>query len=211
LTVEGDAYRYLFKVRRFRREDPLPLRNLYAGDDRLYFYSVESLDRRRAMLALESSRVLPVRPKRPLHLGWCLVDPKTVEKSLPTLNEIGVGQITFIRCKRSQQNFRLETERLKRILINSCQQCGRSDLMGLEFAEELKSFVHRSPDSVLLDFSGMPLECGERIETLVIGPEGGIDDEERMLFASGRVRGLETPMILRSESAAVAAAARLIL
>ncbi|WP_456393865.1 16S rRNA (uracil(1498)-N(3))-methyltransferase [Nitratifractor sp.] len=211
LRVEGDAYRYLFKVRRFRREDPLPLRNLYAGDDRIYFYSVESLDRRRATLVLESSRVFPVRPKRPLHLGWCLVDPKTVEKSLPALNELGVSKITFIRCKRSQHNFRLETERLERILINSCQQCGRSDLMALEFTEELKSFVHRSPDSVLLDFSGKPLECGEGIETLVVGPEGGIDDEERALFEPGRLRGLETPMILRSESAAVAAAARLLL
>ena len=209
LEVEGEAYRYLFKVRRFHREDPLPLRNL--RDDRLYTYRVGSLDRRRAELLLESSREFPLLPRRSFHLGWCLVDPKTIEKSLPTLNELGVGRITFIACARTQRNFTPDFERLRRILVNSSQQCGRSRLMELGEAESLEAFISRHPESLLLDFSGNPLECGGPVSTLVVGCEGGMTEEERALFAPERIVGFDTPLILRSESAACAAAARILL
>jgi len=209
LEVEGESYRYLFKVRRFRREDPLPLRNL--RDDRLYTYRVDRLDRRRAILSLEESREFPVLPPRRLHLGWCIIDPKVIERTLPTLNEIGVEKITFIRCERSQRNFTPDFDRLKRILINSSQQCGRSRLMKLGEAESMEIFLHAHPEALLLDFSPDPLPCGEGIETVVIGCEGGITPEERSLFSSEKIRGLETPLILRSESAACAAAVRVLL
>ena len=209
LEVEGERYRYLFKVRRFHREDPLPLRNM--RDDRLYTYRVERLDRRRAWLRLESSRELPLLPPRFLHLGWCVVDPKTVEKSLPSLNEIGVAKITFIHCVRSQRNFRPDLERLERILVNSSQQCGRSRMMELALCESLEHFMEAEPDCRLLDFSPRPLICGEGIETLVVGCEGGMSEEERALFDPERIVGFETPLVLRSESAACAAASRLIL
>jgi 16S rRNA (uracil1498-N3)-methyltransferase len=209
LTVEGESYRYLFKVRRFRREDPLPLRNL--RDEMLYTYRVEALDRRRASLVLENGEVLPVLPRRFLHLGWCIVDPKTIEKSLPTLNEIGVGKITFISCERSQRNFIPDFDRLHRILVNSSQQCGRSALMELERSEDLAAFLSKYPEALLLDFSSRSLACDGTVETLVIGCEGGISEEERRLFPPERVVGLETPLVLRSESAACSAAARLLL
>ena len=209
LEVEGEAYRYLFKVRRFHRDDPLPLRNL--RDQKLYIYRVESLDRRRALLRLESSGEMPVEPRRFFHLGWCIVDPKTIEKTLPSLNEVGVGKITFIRCERSQRNFRPDRERLQRILVNSSQQCGRSSLMEIAFSDSLRDFAEEHPQSLLLDFSEEFLGCDEGIETIVVGCEGGWTDEERRLFSESRIVGLDTPLILRSESAAVAAASRVLL
>jgi len=209
LDVEGERYRYLFKVRRFHRDDPLSLRNL--SDDRLFIYRVDQLDRRRATLRLESEREVPILPSGYLHLGWCIIDPKMIEKSLPTLNEIGVGRITFIRCERSQHSFRPDPERLRRILINSSQQCGRSRLMDVDFCETLEAFLAKYPEAHLLDFSERSLECGAPVETLVIGCEGGITEAERELFDPERILGLGTPLILRSESAACAAASRLLL
>jgi len=209
LEVEGERYRYLFKVRRFHRDDPLPLRNL--SDDRLYTYRVEDLDRRRAFLTLESFRDFPVLPPRALHLGWCVIDPRTIEKSLPALNEIGVTRITFIQCRRSQRNFHPDFERLERILVNSSQQCGRSRLMELGFSESLAGFFHDHPRSLLLDFSEKALGCDMETETLVVGCEGGFQEEERSLFPPERIVGLGTSLILRSESAACAAAARVLL
>ncbi len=210
LRIEGEAYRYLFKVRRLRAEDPIDLRNLQ--DERLYTYRVVSLDRRRAELSLVESRELRIAPRRFLHLGWCLIDPKHLEKALPSLNEIGVGKITLIGCERSQRNFRPDFERLHRILVNSSQQCGRSVMMELAEAESLESFVKAYPQSRLLDFCRQRMECGDReIETLVIGCEGGVSSEERALFGEERIVGFGSDLILRSESAACAAAARLLL
>jgi len=209
LEVDGERYRYLFKVRRFHRDDPLPLRNL--RDDRLYIYRVERLDRRRARLRLESSQNLQLLPGRFFHLGWCIVDPKTIEKTLPALNEIGVSKITFIHCARSQRHFSPDLERLQRILVNSSQQCGRSRLMELDLCESLEDFLEAEPGCRLLDFSSRPLTCGEGIETLVVGCEGGMTEEERALFGPDRIVGLATPLVLRSESAACAAASRIIL
>ncbi len=210
LELEGDAYRYLFKVRRLHADSPLHLRNL--TDDLLYTYRTETLDRRRAYLRLESEQSLRIAPERRLHLGWCQIDPKTVEKALPALNEIGVSQITFFPCERSQRSFRPDFERLHRILINSSQQCGRSVLMELREAESLEAFLAEVPEAMLLDFSSRSLACdGGEALTLVVGCEGGLTETERKRFAEERIVGLATPMILRSESAACAAAARFLL
>ncbi|ADV47101.1 16S rRNA (uracil(1498)-N(3))-methyltransferase [Nitratifractor salsuginis] len=211
LLLEGESYRYLFKVRRLRSEDPLHLRNM--RDDCLYTYRTETLDRRRARIALVSCRDLKIVLNRKLHLGWCQIDPRNVEKTLPALNEMGVFGITFVRCERSQRQFEPDFERLERILINSSQQCGRSELMRLETAESLEAFLERHPEAMLLDFSDRRLPCGgdwtER--SIVVGCEGGFTPEERALFSEERIFGLETPTILRSETAVCAAAARLLL
>ncbi|XPV54809.1 MAG: hypothetical protein ACNI3H_07545 [Halarcobacter ebronensis] len=55
-------------------------------------------------------------------MAWCIVDPKTIEKELPYLNELGVRKITFISCDYSQKNFKLNFEKLEKILVNSSSQ-----------------------------------------------------------------------------------------
>jgi len=126
LTLQGDEHRYIFKVRRHREGEVVALRNLI--DEHIYFYKIVSLSKKEAELSLESSKNLTVVAKKKLHLAWCVIDPKSVEKVLPTLNEMGVDAITFIYCERSQKSFKVDFKRLKKILLNSSQQCGRSSL-----------------------------------------------------------------------------------
>ena len=210
LTLEGEAHRYLFKVRRHRAGDPVDLR---AGDDDiLYRYRITNLDRKTARLTLEKQNILPIAAKKILHIGWCQIDPKPIEKVLPMLNETGVASITFFPCARSQNNFKPDFARMEKILLNSSQQCGRSRGMRLELAESLGAFLAASPEAYLLHFARQPLPCDLPAPlTIVIGPEGGLTEEEAALFSPERIVGLGTPMILRSESAAVAAAARILL
>ena len=210
VILEGDPYRYLFKVRRFRIDETIVMRNMQDGI--AYGYRITSIDRRRATLVLESRKSYDVVPKRRLHLGWCVVDPKTVEKALPALNEIGVGKITFIDCRYSQRHFKIDERRLKTILINSSQQCGRTRLMEFAHCSDLASFIDAHPEAYLLDFADEPLRTHrQRIETLVIGSEGGLSDEERGLFPKERIVGLDSRLILRSETAACASASILLL
>ncbi len=145
-------------------------------------------------------------PDRPLHLGWCVVDPKTIEKTLPMLNELGVGKISFVYCARSQKNFRLDFDRFTRILINSSQQCGRSRLMALERFDTLDDYLRAYPDSAVLDFGGEPLPCERSFASILVGCEGGFSGDERKKFGDRPIYGLRTPLILRSETAAVTVA-----
>ena len=210
IELSGDEYRYLFKVRRFKVGSKVAIRNL--KDNLLYTYLITLVNRNRAYLRLVEAKEFIVAPKRYLHLGWCIIEPKVIEKTLPALNEIGVSKITFIECQRSQRNFKIDFKRLERILINSSQQCGRSQMLELDLSGSLREFLDKNPDSFLLDFSSKKLECNkEEIKTLIIGCEGGFSKEERALFDDKTIFGFDTQTVLRSENATISASARLLL
>lgn len=209
LTLIGDEHRYIFKVRRHKVEDMLYLRNL--EDGLLHRYLITHIDKRSAILELQDSQTVEVKAKRSLHIGWCIIDPKNIEKVLPSLNEMGVEKITFIYCKRSQKSFKVDFKRLEKILLNSSQQSGRSQLMQLEVADDLEHFLTLYPNSKMLNFSENSIESQEEIETIVIGCEGGFHEEEVALFDKGDIFGFDTPLVLKSESAVCAVASKLLL
>ena len=209
LTLLGDEHRYIFKVRRHKVEDTLYLRNL--EDGLLYRYLITYLDKRSVILELKESQTLEVKAKVPLHIGWCVIDPKSIEKVLPSLNEMGVAKITFIYCARSQKSFKPDFKRWEKILLNSSQQSGRSVMMEMEMAESLETFMTENPQSYLLNFSENVLSSELSIDTIVIGCEGGVTEDEVALFAPNRVIGFDTPLVLKSESAVCAVASKILL
>lgn len=209
LQLSGDPHRYLFRIRRQRAGETIRLRNL--NDQILYSYHIEYLDKKTALLQKVEQRELRIEAKQQLHIGWCLIDPKSIEKVLPTLNEMGVKKITFIYCRRSQNSFHIDFDRFEKILLNSSQQCGRSTMMILSEAETLALFVQENPASWMLNFSENLLdENRQQIETLLVGAEGGFSDEECGLIASEKIVGLDTPLILKSESAVCAIASKIL-
>lgn len=205
LVISGEEYKYLIKVRRhivgdlivFRHRDTLSI---------AHYYRLEKTDGRNAYFIHESSLNSPCEALKKLHIGWCIVDPKTIEKTLPMLMELGVSKITFIHCKRSQRNFRLDFERFNRIMESAMMQCGRTSFIELSEIPALSTFLNVNPEAIVLDFGGEALDKNENFETVVIGCEGGFDDNERKSCNLHRIRHFNLPMILRSETAAVAIA-----
>ncbi len=209
VVISGEEYKYLIKVRRHKAGDLICFRNKQDLSQE-YRYRLDRSDGKNGYLHLESQRVsLSENPKK-LHIGWCLVDPKTIEKTLPMLCELGVAQITFIHCHRSQRNFKLDFERFERIMESSIMQCGRTSLIQLRESPSLSTFLKEHPETYILDFGGEILGNDEVVETVVIGCEGGFDDSERKGFNNHPIRLFASPMILRSETAAVAIASRLL-
>lgn len=209
LLLKGDEHRYIFKVRRHREGEIIALRNLV--DERIYFYKITSLDKKEAHLLLEKSEILSVKAKKNLHIGWCVIDPKSVEKVLSTLNEMGVETITFIYCSRSQKSFKPDFKRLEKILLNSSQQCGRSSLLKLSIMNSLEEFLSENPKTVMMNFSEQILNENSDVATILIGCEGGFTTDEVALFKAKSIMGLDTPLILKSESAVCAVASKLLL
>lgn len=205
LQISGDDYKYIIKVRRHKSGDLIGIRSKTRLSEE-YRYRLERTDGKNAYFTLESHRNAPCESLHKLHIGWCLVDPKTIEKTLPMLCELGVYKITFIRCRRSQSNFRLDFERFERIMESSMMQSGRTSVILLEESPSLNTFLKLHPQAAILDFGGDVLNPLEPIETVVIGCEGGFDEGERKLFKDHPVRSFSSPMVLRSETAAIAIA-----
>ncbi|QKF80960.1 16S rRNA (uracil(1498)-N(3))-methyltransferase [Halarcobacter ebronensis] len=209
LEIDGDLYKYLIKARRHKVGDIIPFRNL--NDNFIYYYELSFIDRKKADFKLKSNEEKVVENSKKLHLGWCMVDPKTVEKVIASLNELGVDKITFIYCEYSQKNFKINIEKLEKILINSSSQCGRSSIIKLEICNSLKEFLKQNPDSFMLDFSLNHIDTKiDEVKTLVIGCEGGFSKNERKGFLDEKVVGFNSNLILRSETAVVSVSSKIL-
>jgi 16S rRNA (uracil1498-N3)-methyltransferase len=203
MIITGDNYKYLFKVRRLKVNDEVNITNF---NGIIYKYKITNISKKEAEIFKIDEFEIKQKLK-PFHLGWCKIDTKNIEKVLPTLNEIGVTKITFIECDRSQRNFKIKLDRIEKILINSNQQCGRVEMMKIEFCESLDKFLENNPNAKVLDFGGEKIS--EYFQTAVVGCEGGFSDRERKLFKNKY--SFDTNLILRSESAVVAVASKVLL
>ncbi len=204
LLLSGETHKYLFKVRRFDVGKVITFRNLQ--DTTLYQYQIESISKKEAVLIMIESYHDTQQRDKYLHILWCIIDTKVIEKTLPMLNQLGICKITFLYCDRSQKNFKLDLERMKKILINSCQQSGRGDLMELEVLDSLEVAMQKYQDFSVLDFGGEGKM--QNTTSIMIGCEGGFSESEREKLSTRRKIGINSAIILKSETAAVTFAAK---
>ncbi len=211
LLLTGESYHYLFRVRRLKVGEIIRLKNL--KDEFLYLYRVESISKKEAVLHLEEKVTQKiVKNSKKLHILWCIIDTKTIQKSLPMLNQIGVWKISFIYCQRSQKNFKIDIGRLKKILINSNQQCNRAEIMEIEILSSLEDAVKIYNNFTVLDFGGQEIDLTiDNISSILIGCEGGFTQSEQNLLQNYPKVSFKTNQILKSETATIAIASKLIL
>ena len=198
---------HIFKVRRVAVGTKLDFANL--SDGKIYTYEINDINKKEANLTLISKKETKVISTCNIHIGWCIVDPKIVEKNIAMLNEMGVEKITFVYAHFSQNSYKIDEKRLKRILVNSCEQSGRVNLMEIEVLKSIEEYLEMYPKSIVIDFSKNFLRGDEKIESFLVGPEGGFSQEERDLFTCKDIFGLKSPHILRSETAVVGACAKI--
>jgi len=85
-------------------------------------------------------------------------------------------------------------------------------MMILEQAENMAAFLQENPESWMVNFSDKLLgDNRKHIGTLLVGAEGGFSDEECDLIDKDKIIGLDTPLILKSESAACAVASKVLI
>ncbi|CZE50398.1 16S rRNA (uracil(1498)-N(3))-methyltransferase [Campylobacter geochelonis] len=205
IVVENEQFNHL-KARRAKLSERIDVRNLKDGFN--YIYEIREIGRKSANLELIfKNSVAEIEHK--LSLAWAVVEPSVIEKTLPMLNEMGVFKLIFVYCDFSQKNIKLDLDRFERILIASSQQCGRNSLLQIEVLKDSKEFFDKFSQISLIDFGGKNLANATLDEIFFIGPEGGFSQEERELF--NKSYGLNSPYILRSNSAIVAIASKMLL
>jgi 16S rRNA (uracil1498-N3)-methyltransferase len=210
LHVRGELHKYLIKVRRHCEGDEINFRSR-ENIEILHRYKINLTEPRSAELSLISSEAHEVKSARVLHVGWCIIDTNSIEKVLPSLCEIGVERVSFISCERSQKNIKLDFKRFQRIIEASMQQCGRSSYIEFDTYKNVDEFIAKFPDLSVFDFCDEILHDYSDIKTVLVGCEGGFSEREKEFLSSLKRFRLDTPMVLRSESAVLAIASKIVL
>ena len=119
------------------------------------------------------------------------------------LAELGVGSFIPVRFARSVAELgEAKRRRLEKIAVAAAKQSGAPVM-----AIETERSVEKLPEDAWLASPDAPAGLQPGAGTVVVGPEGGLTPEEEERFAR---RGSLGPTLLRIETAAVAAAARLL-
>lgn len=142
-------------------------------------------------------------------------EPVRVEWAVEKGTECGAAAFVLLAAARSQRAhvaaLRSRLARLSRIAAEAAKQCDRTIVPEIEGPETTGDFLRRWKGRILLAHPGAPALVKTAVDpsgrvALAIGPEGGFDPSEVLLFEeAGSLSFSLGPRILRLETAVVAA------
>ncbi len=216
LTLGDAEAKYLGRVLRMRNGDGL---GVFNGEDGEFEATVESITKNSVTVQLGAPRDTITESPLKVHLvqgvsrgermDW-VVQKATelgVKRLSPVLTEYGVVRLDESRAEKRREHW-------QKIAISACEQSHRVRPPLIDVPVPLKTFFGNSTrdsdvELVLTPGARQPLVGVERPETkvcLLIGPEGGLSDNEYDdAHAAGFTAVSLGPRVLRTETAAVAA------
>ena len=214
-SLTGDRHHHVARVLRLKAGDRLTVFDGNGGE-----YSAIIEDVRRASTTLATGEFRDVERESPLHirLAQGIGRGERTDFAIQKAVELGVASIVPLLTTRGV--VRLDARRAERrrahwqgIIVHACQQCGRNRLPPVHPVVAFEEWLQDHRDDglgVMLDSTaGRSLEQVEYqagIITVLVGPEGGLDDRERDAAYGAGFQGARLgPRVLRTETAAIAA------
>jgi 16S rRNA (uracil1498-N3)-methyltransferase len=148
-------------------------------------------------------------PPAPLVLGLGILHTSAFDWAIEKATELGATTVVPVISDLVQGGRHgARVERWRRIAAAAVAQCGRSRAPTVSEPQHLADFIAAARGSRLIaDPAAAPpewLEVGGNGMTLLVGPEGGFTDEERVAILASGFAGLPLgPRILRAETAAI--------
>jgi len=214
VKLDESTCRYINQVLRLRAGHTLTLFDGSGSD-----YEAELTTNRRGSCTLtivrEISREPP--PQLCLHLGIGISRGERMDFAIQKSVELGINAITPLLTQRSM--VKLKADRQEKRLVHwlgvirsTCEQSGRSLLPQLNPPAGLSDWLDVHPGGLMLHHGAnetlatRPAPEGEL--NLLIGPEGGLDEHERLLAVARGFTGVRLgPRVMRTETAPIAALA----
>jgi len=217
LVLDAEQSHHVAQVLRLRAGDPL---ELFDGKGRARDASVVVADRSGTSVRAGAERSELVEAAYRVTLYQALTRPERLEWVLQKGTEVGVHAFGLVRTRRVEGADPTpdRLERLRRIAREASRQSGRTIVPEVFPPEPLPRQAREGLDALVLDPGpgseplAELLRCPSRgAADVLIGPEGGLDDEElALLQAGGWRRASLGPRTLRTETAGVVAAALLL-
>ena len=217
LTLAGQTLHYALNVLRINKNSRL---SIFNGNG--YEYSCEIITLNKKLLELRISEQKQAISKSVLDINLYLGISKSshMDYAIQKTVEAGVKNIYPVMTERtvarlSDKSITNKNKHWGKIIINACEQCGRTELPTLHAIQNLTDIRSMKTNEIgfLLD-SNAKQNLKEFIDekytsvTLIIGAEGGLSIAE---IKSMKEKGYQAitlgPRILRTETAALSAVA----
>lgn len=208
--IDGAGAHYLVSVMRLKAGDAVKLFDDTTGE---WLAVVESAGRRDVTLDVRELLV----PRETVPDLWLVAAPLKkgrVDWMAEKACELGVARFVPVVTRRTVVD-RPNVDRLRAHMIEAAEQCGRTALPEVAEPVKLMALLRDWPADRALYFAdeqgGAPAREAMQpgAAAILIGPEGGFDDEERAAIRAtpGAVPISLGPRILRADTAAAAAVA----
>ncbi len=214
LLLPAPAAHYLKHVLRLQTADQVLLFNGQSNND--YLCDLR-LDGKRVFASPLAEKTQNVESPMDSTLLQAIGKSEHMDLLVQKATELGVRRFIFFNSQRTQSPLkgnRLEKriQHWRGVSISACEQCGRNQLPGMEFAPDLSAALTLIPagHKILLDFAGQPLkqilpdrDTSEGF-TLLTGAEGGLTNSEiELATTQGFQPCVIGPRTLRMETAAI--------
>jgi 16S rRNA (uracil1498-N3)-methyltransferase len=215
--IDGEEARHLTRVLRVE-----PGQRYEISDNRNVYLAEIETARKEQVMFRTLEKLPPELERVHITLAMALIKFDHFEWTIEKATELGVEQIVPVETLRSERGLERAApkrlERWRRIALEASQQSRRAHLPEVAEPESLAAVLSRTADyHFVLDEQpeGAPLAAvlppnravSDRV-ALLVGPEGGWTEEERARFApAGWTPASMGPLILRAETAAIAALA----
>lgn len=218
LMPEPGLCRRLGQVLRLERGAEVTLFN---GDGREYQASILDIRAKDCRMLVGAASGPEPAPLLDIHLGLGISKGERLDFALQKATELGVGRVSPLRCQH--QPVRLDRAQLQKkeahwrgILISASEQSGRRLLPELLPTLQINDWLEQETESLRLLLDPKADHCLDQIPTpkagqpirLLVGPEGGLSEEEIHLARAQGFVGIRLgPRVLRTETAPLAALA----
>ena len=221
--LSEDAFGHVVRVLRLKEGDCITLFNGMVEENEHqqgyfeYQANLCNVSKKLADIEIISKNVVVNESPLNIHLGQGISRGERMDFTLQKSVELGVNTITPIfteRCGVKLTGERLEKKReqWQKIVISACEQSGRCTVPLVEPAIYLDEWLKQETSALKLNLhpkaqhSIMNLPIENKRVRLLIGPEGGLSDNE---IAQANTAGFHDvllgPRVLRTETAALTA------
>lgn len=214
--LTGERFHHLATV---LRVTPGEMLEVFDGRGALYPATVVAVEV--AFVTLELGARTEVARPRPVTVVQGLPRGEKLELVLQKATELGATAFVPAPAERSVARLddgkvEAKRQRWQRIVEEAARQCGRADTPTVLPPQRLSSYEARGVTVLVLDEEARAVRLSTALATiprdaplaLVVGPEGGLSREEvDALTARGALAVSLGPLILRTETAALAALA----
>ena len=210
IELKGDAHTHAAYSLRVRVGDYI---TMFDGKGREYSCKVTAVNKDKTCLEVIDTKENVGETKTEYTLYLSVIKQDRFEMAVQKATELGVGAIVPVYSSFTQRGGNLNIDRLNKIAISACEQCGRSKVPTIEQPIEFDELLERTKHTHMIfpwerELQGSLLDAidNSRSVSVFIGPEGGITEQEKTALVNAGAHSVTLgPRILRAETAAITA------